>query len=127
MLKYLAMVPLRKQDRTWVRLLRAQLFLATWIGMGMMALIPWAYADLFISNDGAGNVLQYDQVTGEFLREFIPSGRGGLGHPNGLLFGPDGNLYICDVGTASILRFDGITGEPLPSPSNSGATFVPSG
>jgi sugar lactone lactonase YvrE len=129
MLKYLAMVPLRKQDRTWVRLLKAQLFLATWIGMGMMALTPWAYADLFISNDdnGAGKVLQYDQVTGEFLSEFIPSGSGGLGHPNGLIFGPDGNLYVCDVGNGSILRYDGITRDPLPSAGNSGATFVPSG
>lgn len=73
------------------------------------------------------NILRYDEVTGEFLGEFIPPGNGGPGVLNGLIFGPDGNLYVCSRGTDSILRFDGITGDPLPSPGNSGATFVPSG
>jgi hypothetical protein len=127
MLKYLAMDSLRKQDRTWFRLLKARLFLATWIAMGMMALAPWAYADLFISNLGANNILRYDERTGEFTGEFIPAGSGGLGAPDGLLFGPDGNLYVCRLGDGSILRYDGITGDPLPSAGNSGATFVPSG
>jgi sugar lactone lactonase YvrE len=128
MLKYLAMVPLRKQDGTRFRLLKAQLFLATWIGIGMTALAPGAYADLFVSNLGGGNnILRYDEKTGEFLGEFIPSGSGGLSSPDGLLFGPDGNLYVCNLGDGSILRFDGITGDPLPSAGNSGATFVTGG
>jgi sugar lactone lactonase YvrE len=104
--------------------MKAQLFLATWIGMGMMTLAPWAYADLIVSNLGSRNILQYDERTGEFLGEFIAAGSGGLGGPDGLLFGPDGNLYVCDLATGSILRYDGITGDPLPSPGNSGATFV---
>jgi streptogramin lyase len=126
MLKYLLMVWSMKQERTRFRFLKGPLFLSTLVGMGMMALASWAYADLFASNS-AGNVLQYDERTGEFLGEFIPSGSGGLGLPNGLIFGPDGNLYVCSLGTNSILRYDGITGDPLPSPGNSGATFVSSG
>jgi streptogramin lyase len=92
-----------------------------------MALGPRAYADLFASNQGANNILRYDETTGDFLGEFIPAGSGGLGIPDGLLFGPDGNLYVGSLLTDSILRYDGITGDPLPSAGNSGATFVPSG
>jgi streptogramin lyase len=92
----------------------------------MAAIHPCAYADLFISN-GAGNILRYDEKTGNFLSEFIPSGSGGLSSPRGLIFGPDGNLYVSNFDTNSVLRYDGITGEPLPSPGNTGATFVPAG
>src|SRR5437016_2904164 len=117
----------RKQESTRFRLMKRPLFLATLVGIGVMALGPWAYADLFASNQGANNILRYDERTGDFLGEFIPSGSGGLGIPDGLLFGPDGNLYVGSLLTDSILRYDGITGDPLPSAGNSGATFVPSG
>ena len=117
----------KKQESTLFRLLKRPLFLATLIGIGMMAVPPWTYADLFVSNQGANNILRYDERTGEFLGEFIPAGSGGLGTPDGLIFGPDGNLYVGSLLTDSILRYDGITGDPLPSVGNSGATFVPSG
>jgi sugar lactone lactonase YvrE len=117
----------KKQESTLFRLLKRPLFLATLIGIGMMAVPPWTYADLFVSNQGANNILRYDERTGEFLSEFIPAGSGGLGTPDGLIFGPDGNLYVGSLLTDSILRYDGITGDPLPSAGNSGATFVPSG
>ncbi|HLJ97221.1 MAG TPA: hypothetical protein VKU02_28940 [Gemmataceae bacterium] len=107
--------------------MKRPLFLATLVGIGVMALGPRAYADLFASDQGANNILRYDERTGDFLGEFIPSGSGGLGIPDGLLFGPDGNLYVGSLLTDSILRYDGITGDPLPSAGNSGATFVPSG
>ena len=87
---------------------------------------PYAYADLFVCS-GQTNILRYDERNGEFLGEFVPAGSGGLNAPDGLIFGSDGNLYVCSVRTNSILRYDGITGAPLPSPSNIGATFVPTG
>jgi hypothetical protein len=90
----------------------------------MTAFNPSAYADLFISNRSQNNILRYDEKTGDFLGEFIPSGSGGLSTPLGLIFGPDGNLYVSDQGSYSILRYDGLTGAPLPSPGNTGATFV---
>jgi hypothetical protein len=127
MVKYLLTDWFRKQERTRFRLLKGPLFLATLVGIGVMALSPWAYADLFASNEGDNNILRYDERTGDFLGEFIPAGSGGLGIPDGLLFGPDGNLYVGSLLTDSILRYDGITGDPLPSAGNSGATFVPSG
>jgi hypothetical protein len=112
---------------TGFRRLIRPLSLATLVGIGMMALSPLAYADLFASNQGANNILRYHERTGDFLGEFIPAGSGGLGIPDGLLFGPEGNLYVGSLETDSILRYDGITGDPLPSAGNSGATFVPSG
>jgi sugar lactone lactonase YvrE len=128
MLNYLLAVWFMNQERTQFRLLKGPLFLSTLVGIGMMALAPWAQADLFVANQGGDNsILRYDERTGEFLGEFIPAGSGGLGLPDGLLFGPDGNLYVCSVRAGSILRYDGITGDPLPSPGNSGATFVASG
>jgi streptogramin lyase len=108
-------------------LMQRRLFLATWVGMAMLVLTSAAYADLFTSCQGPNNILRYDERTGEFLGEFIPAGSGGLGTPDGLIFGPDGNLYVGSLLTDSILRYDGITGASLPSAGNSGATFVPSG
>jgi sugar lactone lactonase YvrE len=107
---------------------KRKLLIILLVGMAMTVLNSWAQADLFIANqNGDNSILRYDERTGEFLGIFIPAGSGGLGLPDGLLFGPDGNLYVCSVSAGSILRYDGITGDPLPSPGNSGATFVPSG
>lgn len=44
-----------------------------------------------------GQVLRFDPDTGAFIDVFINSGAGGVGmlnRPEGLVFGPDGNLYI---------------------------------
>jgi streptogramin lyase len=92
--------------------------------LAMAGLGSDAYADLFICNDSHNNILRYDERTGDFLGEFIPSGYGGLSAPRGLIFGPDGNLYVSSGIGGRIYRYDGITGEPLPSPGKPGATFV---
>jgi glucose/arabinose dehydrogenase len=82
-----------------------------------------------------GTVVVYDGKTGRFLRDFFPRGTGGLSHPGGLVFGPDGlndgklDLYIASAHTNSILRFsfssDGRSGVEAPSAGNTEATFVP--
>ena len=47
--------------------------------------------DLYVSGNGIDRILEYDGRTGEFLREFVSAGRGGLDRPQGLAFGPDVN------------------------------------
>ena len=117
--------------QTWSALVKRRMvksgpLIVTLVGLVLTAFDSCAYAELFVCNPRPGNILRYDERTGDYLDIFIPTGTGGLGTPHGLVFGPDGNLYVCSAGPDSILRYDGITGDPLPSRGNSGATFVPS-
>jgi sugar lactone lactonase YvrE len=88
---------------------------------------------LYVSNDANGtdkrgkDVESYDGTTGTFRGHFVTPNSGGLNHPQGLVFGPDGNLYVSDAYSRSIMRYDGVTGAPLPGPGNSGALFVSQG
>jgi streptogramin lyase len=47
----------------------------------------------------------------------------GIFGPEGMIFGPDHNLYLAQSGGNNVLRFDGQTGAALPSAGNSGAVF----
>jgi secreted PhoX family phosphatase len=47
---------------------------------------------------------------GDFIDVFVSSESGGLGSPDGMLFGPDGNLYVASDSTDEVLRYDGVTG-----------------
>jgi streptogramin lyase len=95
--------------------------------MVMTVFVPCASADLFVISQGTNSVLRYNEVTGEFIGVFVPSGSGGLQVPRGLLFGRDGNLYVTSSANNSVMRYDGTTGAPLPAPGQTGATFVPNG
>jgi DNA-binding beta-propeller fold protein YncE len=56
---------------------------------------------------GNGSVVEFDGVTGSFVRVIASE----LAMPNGLAFGPDGNLYVGLQGIATIKRYHGTTGE----------------
>jgi DNA-binding beta-propeller fold protein YncE len=66
-----------------------------------------------------GWVLRFDSVTGAFLDVFVESNSiNNLHSPEGLVFGPDGNLYIISIradenDTDKILIFNGKTGKYL--------------
>ncbi|RME38779.1 MAG: hypothetical protein D6788_06770 [Planctomycetota bacterium] len=68
--------------------------------------------NLFVTSS-AGEVLEYDGVSGAFVRVLVKaSDNGGLTDPRGLAFKPDGNLLVASYGTDEVLEFDGLTGRP---------------
>src|SRR5262249_45834535 len=79
-----------------------------------------AAADLLVSSNSSMSVERFTLATGASLGSFVPSGSGGLTSPDGMAFGPDGNLYVCNERASSVLRYDGHTGAFL-------GTFVASG
>lgn len=126
-------LPAAQEKRLWlsfgvVGILKRLLFLAILLVMGMAALVPGAYADLYICSAFSNEILRYNEVTGRFIQAFVGSdNNGGLSSPRFLLFGPDGNLYVSSFDTDSVMRYSGTTGEPLPAPGLTGAFFVPQG
>lgn len=60
---------------------------------------------------------------------FVASPAGGLVNPEGLTFGPGGNLYVASFGSNQVLRFNGSTGALLSTfidnvPAGLGPTFL---
>jgi hypothetical protein len=66
-----------------------------------------------------GEIMRWDPVTGNFLGSFVTGDAvNDLNRPEGIAFGPDGNLYVAsfraDVGdTDKVLEFSGTTGAYL--------------
>jgi serine/threonine protein kinase/tetratricopeptide (TPR) repeat protein/DNA-binding beta-propeller fold protein YncE len=73
--------------------------------------------NFYVCSWGSGRVLRFHGSTGALIGEFVTVGSGGLGRPQGLVFGPDANsdgtddLYVTD--NDSVLQYDGATGEFL--------------
>lgn len=88
-------------------------------GLAAFAIGPMAMAaprDLFVSSEGTHSVKRYDGVTGvtgAYLGDFVAAGSGGLGGPQGIAFGPDGNLYVSSRDSGVVIRYDGQTGAFL--------------
>ncbi len=64
---------------------------------------------LYVANDftpnGPSNILRFDGSTGNFVDVFVS---GGLGFVDGIIWGPDGNLYVTSNTStqASVNRYD---------------------
>lgn len=89
------------------------------------------FGPLLVSSNSLNQILSYDPIRGGFLGIF--SNGGNLGKPQGVAFGPDGNLYVASGASNQILRFQGTTGilvgpSPFASVQNPvGITFGPDG
>ncbi len=70
-----------------------------------------SFADMYVSGAGSNSILRFDCDTGDFIGVFVSPGSGGLGDPQGIEFGPDGNLYVASNASNNVLRFNGRTGE----------------
>lgn len=67
--------------------------------------------DLLVSSRFGDNVLRYDGDSGEF-KSIFASGHG-LDNPNGIAFGPDGDLYVGLGDVGRVMVFSGQTGDYL--------------
>ena len=67
-------------------------------------------ADLLVSAASANGVMRFDGDTGAFKGYFVQPGAGGLANPQGIKFGPDGNLYVSSAGSDNVLRYNGESG-----------------
>jgi DNA-binding beta-propeller fold protein YncE len=65
--------------------------------------------NLYVSNPWVGSVLRFNGLSGEFIDEFIPAGRGGLVLPLVLVFHEE-FLYVGDPASHAIRRYDAWTG-----------------
>lgn len=102
---------------------------------------PRVHADLLVSSGFTNEVLRYDGTTGAFIGVFASDptpavATSGLKFPQGLVFGPDGNLYVASnpAGDDSVLRFNGTTGAFMDTFTSGGVlnqtrglTFGPDG
>ncbi len=83
------------------------------VAIGLSPASPVTAGDLLISSRFNSRVLRYDAITGTFVGVF------GFGHdlanPNGIAYGPDGNLYVGNGDEARVLKFDGQSGDFLGS------------
>lgn len=90
-----------------------QVIRMVWVLLLGMALPTTVSADIFVSAAGANSVKRFDATTGAFKGDFVPAGSGGLGDPQGIAFGPDGNLYVSSNASNNVLKFDGQSGAFL--------------
>lgn len=88
---------------------RTSLISTIFVVLGITA--PRAEAALLVASGMSGEILKYDENTGDFIETFISKGTGGLQIPLSLEIGPDENLYITDVGDNTVKRYNLQTGD----------------
>jgi sugar lactone lactonase YvrE len=75
--------------------------------------------DFLVDGSGLHNVTRYslvdgspDPAPGQSGADFVPAGSGGLAAPEGIGFGPNGDLYVSNDTNpgGQVLRYDGATG-----------------
>jgi len=68
---------------------------------------------IFVSSRNSHEVKLYDLATGDFIKNFVSAGSGGLSFPQEVLWHPDGFLLVTGRGNTAIKKYDGTTGDYL--------------
>jgi sugar lactone lactonase YvrE len=84
------------------------------------------YGDLFVAGYLSHSVARFDW-TSQSYQPFVAPDSGGLTKADGIVVGPDGNVYVADNAQNIVYRYDGSTGAALPAPGQTGAVFVNAG
>lgn len=90
-------------------------------------------SELFVASYGSKEVKRYNGLTGAFIDTFVSTDTPGeFRRPNGITFGPDGNLYVGSAGGDApswVNRYSGLTGAFLDAfvPTGTGGLFGASG
>lgn len=64
------------------------------------------HGSLLVSDTENNAVHLFDSHHGHHVSTLIPSGSGGLEHPQGVAFGQDGNIYVASLGSNQILKYN---------------------
>ncbi|MCH8998325.1 MAG: NHL repeat-containing protein, partial [Proteobacteria bacterium] len=67
---------------------------------------------ILVASSADDRIVEFDK-SGNYVKDFIASGVGGLDEPTALLIHDGGFLYVSSAASNSVLRYDIVTGEPL--------------
>lgn len=70
--------------------------------------------DFYLTSYLTDRVIVYNGLTGKInegqaIKDFVASKSGGLGRPDGISFGPDGDLYVTSILNTSIQKYGGVS------------------
>ena len=89
----------------------ARVFVIAFVLIHLASSIP--AQNVFVSSRNGHAVKLYDLATGNYIKDFVPAGSGGLLFPQELLWHPDGYLLVVGRGNSAIKKYDGETGAYL--------------
>lgn len=68
---------------------------------------------LLVGNIYEDSIVEFDVVSGDYVRTLVSPGSGGLDEPSDMSIGPDGALYVTNTWGGNILKYDAETGDFL--------------
>lgn len=77
-----------------------------WLGFAAAA----EALELLVGSWSTHSIRTYDTETNDYLGDFVTPASGGLNVPDGMDWGPNGNLFVASSGSNAILEYDGDDG-----------------